>query len=97
MTPQRLTPAPAPLQYDQTRQYHPFARQTGDAEWLVQPPMSRGPIGVIRSRTGDDGVLQFVVYGWVAGRAASMPFDETHPTLFHAVSWLRWRLGARNS
>jgi hypothetical protein len=92
---QATTPSLSELQYDQTKQYHPFARAVSDAEWLVQPPTSRTPIGRVRSRIGDDGALEFVVYPWSAGSATPAPYDGSHPTLFHAVSWLRWRLGAR--
>ncbi|BDI22129.1 hypothetical protein [Herbiconiux sp. L3-i23] len=97
MTPQHRSPVLSELQYDQTRQYHPFARQVRDGEWLVQPPTSKAPIGVVRSQYRADGALEFAVYSWIAGSASTVPFDETHPTLFHAVSWLRWRLGARIS
>jgi hypothetical protein len=94
-TKQATAPSLPAVQYDQTRQYHPFAKSLTDGEWLVQPPTARNPIGVVRSRVGDDGALQFVVFGWAAGSAAPAPFEGSHPTLFHAVSWLRWRLGAR--
>jgi len=81
--------------YDQSRQYHPFARMVREGEWIVQPPTSSKPIGVVRASVSEQGEPEFVVYAWHNGAAKSVPFDETHPTLFHAVSWLRWRLGAR--
>ena len=80
------------VKYDQSSPFHPFARQTRDGEWTVQPPESDGPVGTIRVRIDEAGELDFAVYEWFAGAPSSTPCEGSHPTLFHAVSWLRWHL-----
>ncbi|MFD1712927.1 hypothetical protein ACFSBZ_00435 [Amnibacterium flavum] len=80
------------VKYDQTSPFHPFARQVGDGEWIVQPPESKSPAGLIRVRLAADGGLDFAVYPWHDDAPDSTPFEGSHPTLFHAVSWLRWYL-----
>lgn len=83
------------VRYDQTRQYHPFARSVEDGIWIVQPPTAARPIGEVHQRLLDDGQLEFVCVRRV-GPGETITFDGIHPTLFHAVSWLRWRVGSRS-
>lgn len=85
--------------YDQTRQYHPFAREAGERVWVVQPPTATRPIGEVHQRLLDDGQSEFVCVrrvGLGLGLGETITFDGSHPTLFHAVSWLRWRVGSRS-
>lgn len=80
------------VRHDQSVHYHPFARQISEAEWLVEVPGSTRPIGTVRADiVGTTGELRFWAYGWDGDAPASEPFEGAHPTLFHAVSWLRWR------
>ena len=80
------------VKYDQSSPFHPFARQSRDGEWVVQPPESSCPVGLIRVRCNNNDGIEFVVYEWCDGAAATAPLGDPHPTLFHAVSWLRWHL-----
>lgn len=80
--------------YDQSRQYHPFAHAAEEGVWIVQPPTAARPIGEVHQRLLDDGQFEFVCVRRV-GLGETITFEGSHPTLFHAVSWLRWRVGSR--
>ncbi len=41
-----------------------------------------------------DGQQEFIV-SRLSASGGTTAFEGSHPTLFHAVSWLRWRLGVR--
>lgn len=80
-------------QYDQSRPYHPFARQIDADQWIVEEPGAPRPLGFVRCRPDSAGErLEFVVWPWHDESITVRPFDGSHPTLFHAVSWLRWRM-----
>jgi hypothetical protein len=84
------------VRYDQTRQYHPFARPAEEeGVWIVQPPTASRPIGEVHQRISDDGQLEFICVRRL-GMGESITFEGAHPTLFHAVSWMRWRVGSRD-
>lgn len=82
-------------QYDQTRQYHPFARPIDAGQWIVEEPGRARPLGYVRSRPARSGEIEFVVWPWHDESITVRPFEGSHPTLFHAVSWLRWRMDER--
>ena len=82
-------------QYDQSRPYHPFARQIDEDQWIVEEPGAARPLGFVQSRTASSGALEFVVFPWHDESITVRQFDGSHPTLFHAVSWLRWHESAR--
>jgi hypothetical protein len=85
-------PLERPLdQYDQSTPYHPFARQIDEDHWVVEEPGVARPLGYVRSRfSPSSGMLEFVVFPWHDESITVRPYDGSHPTLFHAVSWLRW-------
>ena len=78
-------------QYDQSRPYHPYARQIDDDQWIVEEPGVSRPLGYVHSRfSPETGFLEFIVLPWHDESITVRPYDGSHPTLFHAVSWLRW-------
>jgi hypothetical protein len=82
-------------QYDQSHPYHPYARQIDESQWVVEEPGMDRPLGFVHSRPGEYGLLEFVVFPWHDPSITVRPFDGSHPTLFHAVSWLRWHEAPR--
>ncbi|MCU1571337.1 MAG: hypothetical protein JWR33_2078 [Naasia sp.] len=93
----RTAEADRPMdQYDQSRQYHPFAKQIDDDQWIVEVPGAERPLGFVRARVSvATGQLEFVVFPWHDESITVSPYDGSHPTLFHAVSWLRWRMSGQ--
>lgn len=95
MTINTIQPRVGNERYDQSRQYHPFARPIDDGQWIVEEPGRARPLGYVRSRVGTDGAMEFIVWPWHDESITVRPYEGSHPTLFHAVSWLRWRLDER--
>lgn len=82
-------------QYDQSRPYHPYARQIDESQWIVEEPGAGRPLGYVQSRFSAAGILEFIVVPWHDESITVRPYDGSHPTLFHAVSWLRWHESTR--
>ena len=79
------------VRYDQTRHYHPFARELSEGEWVVEVPGIDAPIGYVRLKKAKNGTLAFRAYSCQGITENVKPFPGSHPTLFHAVAWLRWQ------
>jgi hypothetical protein len=79
------------VRYEQTHHYHPFARETGDGEWVVEVPGMDAPVGYVRLKKTKNGALTFRAYPCQGITENIKPFPGAHPTLFHAVAWLRWQ------
>lgn len=87
----RSEPPLSQVQYERSTHYHPFARKTGELEWVVEDPTSGAQLGVVRADQDTADGPFFLAYRMKHGAPAKHPAKGIHPTLFHAVSWLRWR------
>ena len=86
-----VAPELSEVRYEQTRHYHPFARELNEGEWVVEVPGMDAPVGYVRLKKSKNGTLTFRTYSCQGVSENVKPFPGAHPTLFHAVAWLRWQ------